>query len=194
MPVPTQARVVGLELHFALRLLQATHTFLTCIATFIELGRTLADPAWNLVSPQLSTLHASVWLNHRAQVVWFPNSSHYEATRSSTTLFPIRVRCLEWVRLPHQSWSCSFCWFRRPHIYFFSSCVLSDTVSCQNAAGCEGGEKWVHTPRCETAVTITITIYFINPSGKLKLSFDRSHNEKHISIILNHEPHAHTHS
>ena len=40
-------------------------------------------------------------------------------------------------------------------------------------------------------VTIAITIYFINPSGKLKLSFDR--RTKNI-IILNHEPHAHTHS
>ena len=37
----------------------------------------------------------------------------------------------------------------------------------------------------------TITIYFINPSGKLKLSFDRT--TKNI-IILNHEPYAHTHS
>ena len=41
-------------------------------------------------------------------------------------------------------------------------------------------------------VTITtITTYFINPSRKLKLSFDRT--TKNI-IILNHEPHAHTHS
>ena len=40
-------------------------------------------------------------------------------------------------------------------------------------------------------ITITIAIYFINPSRKLKLSFDRT--TKNI-IILNHEPHAHTHS
>ena len=38
---------------------------------------------------------------------------------------------------------------------------------------------------------VTITIYCINPSGKLKLWFDRT--TKNI-IILNHEPHAHTHS
>ena len=37
----------------------------------------------------------------------------------------------------------------------------------------------------------TKTIYFINPSGKLKLSFDRT--TKNI-IILNHEPHAQTHT
>ena len=41
------------------------------------------------------------------------------------------------------------------------------------------------------SILLTITIYFINPSGKLKLSFDRT--LKNI-IILNHEPHAHTHS
>ena len=41
-------------------------------------------------------------------------------------------------------------------------------------------------------ITITtITIYFIHPSGKLKLSFDRT--TKNI-IILSHETHAHTHS
>ena len=40
-------------------------------------------------------------------------------------------------------------------------------------------------------ITITVTIYFINPSRKLKLSFDRT--TKNI-IILNHEPPAHTHS
>ena len=46
--------------------------------------------------------------------------------------------------------------------------------------------------RSEITITIiTITIYFINPRGKLKLSFDRT--TKNI-IILNHEPHAHTHS
>ena len=37
-------------------------------------------------------------------------------------------------------------------------------------------------------------IYLINPSGKLKLSF-RLQNEKHIiSVILSHEPYAHTHT
>ena len=35
-------------------------------------------------------------------------------------------------------------------------------------------------------------MYFINPNGKLKLSFD--HTTKNISVILNHEPQAHTHS
>ena len=39
-------------------------------------------------------------------------------------------------------------------------------------------------------LTIPITIYFIYPNGKLKLLF----NKEHISIILNHETHAHTHS
>ena len=38
-------------------------------------------------------------------------------------------------------------------------------------------------------VTITITIYFINPSGKLKLSFDCT--TKNISQIMNHT-HMHT--
>ena len=38
----------------------------------------------------------------------------------------------------------------------------------------------------------TITIYFINPRGKLKLSFDRT--TKNISIIISHEPDADTHS
>ena len=48
-----------------------------------------------------------------------------------------------------------------------------------------------HTPFLQLLkLTITITIYFINPSGKLKLSFDRTTK----NIILNHEPHAHTHS
>ena len=37
---------------------------------------------------------------------------------------------------------------------------------------------------------ISITTYFIHPSGKLKLSFDRT--TKNISIILSHETHAHT--
>ena len=36
---------------------------------------------------------------------------------------------------------------------------------------------------------VTITIYFINPSGKLKLSFDRT--TKNISQIMNHT-HMHT--
>ena len=43
----------------------------------------------------------------------------------------------------------------------------------------------------ETVTITTITIYFINPSEKLKLSFDRT--AKNI-IILNHEPHPHKHS
>ena len=47
---------------------------------------------------------------------------------------------------------------------------------------------------CFRMLTITITIYFINPSGKLKLSFDRTTKNIIISIILSHEPHAHTHS
>ena len=38
-------------------------------------------------------------------------------------------------------------------------------------------------------ITTTITIYFINPSGKLKLSFDRT--MKNISQIMNHT-HMHT--
>ena len=47
---------------------------------------------------------------------------------------------------------------------------------------------------CERQITksctqITITIYFINPSGKLKLSFDRT--TKNISQIMNHT-HMHT--
>ena len=46
-------------------------------------------------------------------------------------------------------------------------------------------------PVCLT-ITIT-TIYFINPTWKLKLSFDRT-TKNIISIILSHEPHAHTHS
>ena len=47
---------------------------------------------------------------------------------------------------------------------------------------------------CERQITksctqITITVYFINPSGKLKLSFDRT--AKNISQIMNHT-HMHT--
>ena len=39
-------------------------------------------------------------------------------------------------------------------------------------------------PGWEGTITITVTIYFINPSGKLKLSFDRT--TKNISQIMNH--------
>ena len=38
--------------------------------------------------------------------------------------------------------------------------------------------------RFYVSLKITITIYFINPSGKLKLSFDRT--TKNISQIMNH--------
>ena len=40
-----------------------------------------------------------------------------------------------------------------------------------------------HLHQSVTIIT-TITIYFINPSGKLKLSFDRT--TKNISQIMNH--------
>ena len=57
-------------------------------------------------------------------------------------------------------------------------------------------ETWGTHKMCNSqidtpSVLLTITIYFIDPSGKLKLSIDHTTN---ISIILNHEPHAHTHS
>ena len=52
------------------------------------------------------------------------------------------------------------------------------------------GELSVMAETCVMVSLITVTIYFINPSGKLKLSFDRT--TKNI-IILNHKPHAHTH-
>ena len=55
--------------------------------------------------------------------------------------------------------------------------------------GGSGGAVFFPTTH-QDVITIT-TIYFINPSGKLKLSFDRT--TKNI-IVLNHEPHAHTHT
>ena len=45
-----------------------------------------------------------------------------------------------------------------------------------------------------TVTTTTTTVYFINPSEKLKLLFDRTTKNMYISIVLNHEPPAHTHS
>ena len=42
-------------------------------------------------------------------------------------------------------------------------------------------------------ITITkITIYFIHPSGELKLSFDRTTKDIIISIILSHETRTYT--
>ena len=39
---------------------------------------------------------------------------------------------------------------------------------------------------------MTITIYFIHPSGKLKLPFDRTTKNIIMSVILSDETHAHT--
>ena len=60
-------------------------------------------------------------------------------------------------------------------------------IICLPQSGCNNA-----APVVELCIfRLTITIYVIDPSGKLKLSFDST--AKNI-IILNHEPHAHTHS
>ena len=63
-------------------------------------------------------------------------------------------------------------------------------ASCENPVHWTSG-RTLYTYLNQVGRTLTITIYFIQPSGKLKLSFDRT--VKNI-VILSHETHAHTHS